>query len=579
MRRRDALAALLAPAAAAWAAPEDPLLEAMREEVARAASLKVQDLESPYFVEAAVDQVNSYAVSAADGALVREGRNQVRLPQVRIRVGGYDFDNTNFVGSDLGFAGGYNVNRLPLDASPEVVRRYLWLAADSTYKSALEAIARKRAALRGVAAGEQIDDFAKAEPLRLIGEIRPFQVDEESLAALARRLSGALSRFPTLLESGVEAEAIDNIHYLVTSEGTAVRIQERLAFVRARASIQAGDGMILDDGVVFHAAEASGLASEAEMRRGIEAMGERLTAMAAAGQAESYSGPVLFEGAASAQLFAQVLGRGLSLFRRPVTMPGRPAQFPSGELEGRLGARVLPEWMDVVDDPTQKEWRGRRLFGHYQVDLEGVAPTPLLAVEKGVLRGYLMSRQPMRGVSGSNGRGRLPGPFGARSAAIGNLFVRASETVTEIALRQQFLNLLDQRGKPYGLVVRKFDFPSAAGLAGARRMLASLGRQSGAMPVALPVAVYRVYPDGREEPARGLRFRSLNARSLRDIVAASDQVHPFEFLNNTAPLALMGAGGYVAESAVFAPSVLVDDVELEPVDQEHPKPPIVPPPT
>ena len=31
-----------------------------------------------------------------------------------------------------------------------------------------------------------------------------------------------------------------------------------------------------------------------------------------------------------------------------------------------MGARILPEWMDVVDDPTQKEWRGRPLFGSYR---------------------------------------------------------------------------------------------------------------------------------------------------------------------------------------------------------------------
>src|SRR5579885_2615108 len=40
---------------------------------------------------------------------------------------------------------------------------YLWLETDRAYKSALEAISRKRAALKNVAVSEQIDDFAKAE--------------------------------------------------------------------------------------------------------------------------------------------------------------------------------------------------------------------------------------------------------------------------------------------------------------------------------------------------------------------------------------------------------------------------------
>ena len=45
----------------------------------------------------------------------------------------------------------------------------------------------------------------------------------------------------------------------------------------------------------------------------------------------------------------------------------------TSELEGRIGARVLPDSFDVVDDPTQTEWRGRPLFGSYEVDREGVA--------------------------------------------------------------------------------------------------------------------------------------------------------------------------------------------------------------
>jgi TldD protein len=74
-----------------------------------------------------------------------------------------------------------------------------------------------------------------------------------------------------------------------------------------------------------------------------------------------------------------------------------------------MGARILPDTFDVVDDPTQKEWRGKALFGSYDVDREGVIPKPLHLVEKGALKGFLLTRQPVRGFEGSNGRARLPG--------------------------------------------------------------------------------------------------------------------------------------------------------------------------
>ena len=97
-------------------------------------------------------------------------------------------------------------------------------------------------------------------------------------------------------------------------------------------------------------------------------------------------------------------------------------------------------------------------------------------------------------------------------------------------------------------------------------------------PVSIPVLIYRVYPDGREELVRGLRFRGLNARSLKDIVAAGNDPVTFEYLENNAPFALMGAGGYSAETSVVAPSLLIDDLELHPVQDEMPKLPIVPAP-
>jgi hypothetical protein len=105
------------------------------------------------------------------------------------------------------------------------------------------------------------------------------------------------------------------------------------------------------------------------------------------------------------------------------------------------------------------------------------------------------------------------------------------------------------------------------------------GLQSGSdRPVSLPILVYRVYPDGREELVRGLRFRGLNARSFKDILASGDDNNVFEFMDNQAPFALIGGANFTAEASVVAPSVLIDDLELHPLEDELPKLPVVPPP-
>ncbi|MEK7753899.1 MAG: hypothetical protein AAB654_18395, partial [Acidobacteriota bacterium] len=107
------------------------------------------------------------------------------------------------------------------------------------------------------------------------------------------------------------------------------------------------------------------------------------------------------------------------------------------------------------------------------------------------------------------------------------------------------------------------------------------GAQAGgsSRPASAPLLVWRVSLDGKEELVRGLRFRGLNTRSLKDLVAASDQMHVFEYLENGAPLAMMDAGGYMAGVSVIAPSILIDDADLELPREDRPKLPVVPPPT
>ncbi|MEO8368303.1 MAG: metallopeptidase TldD-related protein [Candidatus Solibacter sp.] len=564
----------LATLSAQQAAPADPMFQAMRDEIDRARKLTIPNLEAPYFIEYSVDEEESFALSASLGGLLMRRKDRFRSPDVHIRVGDYKFDNGNYAGG--GFGGSrYDLARFPLEDSYPLLRRYFWLLADSAYKSSVEAISRKRAAMRNMQQGEQIADFAHAEPVKSVRPIKRLTLDEDLWAGRVRSLSAIFTEFPDIKNSAVEMETSEGGLHLVNSEGTEAREPESVALLRARALAQAPDGMSLRDAVTFHAHDAGHLPAEAELRRGITEMAANVVALSKAPKGEDYSGPVLFEGAAGAQIFAEVLARNLSLSRRPVAEGGRGGNVQASELDGRMGARVLPDTFDVVDDPTQTEWRGRPLFGSYKVDREGVVPKPLRLIEKGVLKSYLLTRQPVRGFEGSNGRARLPGNMGANSATISNLFVSTSDAVPVSELKKKLIELIRTRNKPYGIIVRKMDFPSTASLPEARALMS--GQQTG-RPVSMPVLVYKVFPDGHEELVRGMRFRGFNVRSLKDILAAGDDASAFEYMDNVAPFALVGGAGFTAEVCVVAPSILIDDLELHPAEEELPKLPVVSPP-
>ena len=143
---------------------------------------------------------------------------------------------------------------------------------------------------------------------------------------------------------------------------------------------------------------------------------------------ESFSGPVLFEPQAAAQLLAQLLGDNLRIPRKPVSDPNRPVNVIASEFDGRTGARVLPDWVDVVDDSTQTVYQGKTLVGYYPFDFEGVKPKPVAVIEKGVLKTFLTTRQPAKNLPTSNGHARFLAGFGTRAAAIGNLFVKPAQS-------------------------------------------------------------------------------------------------------------------------------------------------------
>jgi hypothetical protein len=570
------LAALAVPAAFlllhAEAAPAtDPMFQAMRDELARARTMTVSNLEGPYFVEYLINEEENFSVTATLGGLLSRQRQRFRAPEIHVRVGDYKFDNTNFVGA--GFGGSrYDLERFPLEDSYPLLRRYLWLLTDSSYKGAVEAISRKRAALRNLQQSEQLNDFAHADPVQSVTPLKHLAIDEEALASRARSLSAIFSGYPDIKGSSVELEASEGGFHLANTEGSEVREPESVTFLRVRAQLQASDGMNLRDALTFYALDSAHLPPESEMRRAINTMAENVVALSKAPKGEDYSGPILFEGVASSQVFAEILGRNLALTRAPAGGGGRGAANQTSELEGRSGARVLPESFDVVDDPTQTEWRGRALFGSYKVDREAVIAKPVRLIEKGVLKNYLLTRQPVRGYEGSNGRARLPGPFGTNTATITNLFVSSNETMPVAELRKKMVELIKTRNKPYAIVVRKMDFPSSAGPGEIRGLMAG---QQGGRPVSMPILVYKLFADGHEELVRGMRFRSFNARSLKDILAAGDDSNLFEYMENGAPFAIIGGGGFTTEACVVAPSILIDDLELHPIDEELPKLPIV----
>ncbi len=587
-RRHFLIAASLSAPAVRLLAADDPyaedvLLRAMKDELQRSRQLRVVGGggdETPYFISYTLDDNDAFEVNASFGAVTSVSRNRFRLPNIEVRVGSYDFDNTGHIYSGYYSGSRYDTEPFALDDNYRALRESLWLGTDHAYKAAVESIARKRAALTNAAApAEKLADFSKAEAVESLPKVTRTKFDEAAWKARIVKHSAIFSAYPEVLASGVEFHFNQDTTYYLNTEGAALRYRDDAAWIFARAEGQAPDGMVLRDAITTPTFALAQLPSEAELQDSLKTMARNVQTLLKAPLGESFTGPALFEPAAAAQLLAQLLGDNLHITRKPVSDPNRPVNVVASEFEGRTGSRVLPEWLDVVDDPTQTSYRGKPLAGYYQFDFEGVKPQPVTLIQKGVLMTFLTTRQPVRKTAGSNGHARFPAGFGTRAAAIGNLFVKPAEGTPLADLKARLIQMCKDRDKPYGLLIRKLDFPFLGSGAEIQTLQTASANSGGSVrPVSPPILMYRVYPDGREELVRGMRFRGLSSRSLRDILAASVETAVFDYMNNGAPLARSGVGGYVALTSVISPGLLFDEVEVDQLQNPLQKPALVPPP-
>jgi hypothetical protein len=556
----------------------DPILRAATEELGRTRELRLMS-DPPYFVEVSVEDARTLSISGSFGAIFDVRENRFRPVRVGVRVGRPEFDNTGSIYSDYYSGTRYDSILLPLDDHVLNLRSALWLSLDRAYKTAVEAIGRKTASLRGVTVQDRLPDFGPAKSTVLLETVKPVSVDKALWTKRVRDLSALFVPSKEITGSVVEFQSAQATSYYVNSDRSFVRVGDNITYLQVRGSRQAKDGLVVYDGATAVGLTPAALPSEAALTEQVRAIVSNLDRLAEAPQGETYTGPVLFEPQASAQIFGEIVGAHLSVVRRPVAEPGRAVSFGGSDFETRLGSRVLPEWMDLTDDPTLTVQDGTPLAGTFKVDAEGVTPQSLNVVEKGILKTLLTTRQPVRGVTASTGRARLPGAFGVRQPRISNLMVKASVSEPMSALKTRLIEMMKQQGKAYGIIVRKMDFPSQGSIDDLRRLSQRTASSGGGRPVSNPVLVYQVFPDGTEKLVRGLRFRNLGTRSFRDILAASRETAVFNYVDNGAPLALSGAGSSVVGCSVSAPGVLFEDLELEPASDDAPKLPVVPPPS
>jgi len=505
----------------------------------------------PYFASYEVTDSRSISIGASFGALISSSDATSRMLDVDVRVGDYKRDNTHVLRASRD-RGQTLTERLPVDNDDYALRTALWRATDDAYTKAAEQLAKVRSNEKVEAQiDDPSDDFSREQPTAAIEAPATLEIDVPSWEARLRTLSAAFRAFPALETARVELDASAETRYVATSDGTRLQLPERHLRVTVTASALADDGMTVHRVETFDVSTPDGLPNDAQIAATIDHVARDVTALRTAPVAEPYIGPTLLEGKAAGVFFHEVFGHRIEGHRQKSDTEGQT-------FTKKVGQPIMPAFIDIYDDPTIGRLNGEELNGYYRYDDEGVATSKTALVERGVLKGFLMGREPIRGFPVSNGHGRRR--FGHSVVARqGNLVVAPSRTVDRATLRKMLLDQIKQQGKPYGLIVRELD--------GGFTLTDRFEPQSFKL---LPVMLYRVYPDGHEELVRGADLEGTPLRALGDILAAGDDVDTFN--------GYCGAeSGFVPVSAT-SPSLLIAHLEIAKKAGGTSKPPILSPP-
>ncbi|MFN5520088.1 MAG: metallopeptidase TldD-related protein [Ignavibacteria bacterium] len=565
------------------ASTHDELMRAMRDEAKRAlAELHVESLQKPYYVEYLLTIKNTESVKATLGGTVNTKKGMSAVLTVGIRVGNPTFDNTNFFDVSLGFFGSgddeesFKNRRIPIELDYPTLRRELWLATDACYKQSAELHAKKEAAIKNRLRTDTTHDFNPLGPaqLRDVSDHGIFNIEQAE--SLVQELSSHLRNSRTISSSSVSMEHLPETLLYVNTEGREYIKTKHMIGVEVIASGQCQDGMPIAETYTSYARTYAELPAKDSLIKAVKTLATSFEAVYAAQRlSDPYSGPIIMEGQAAHEIIAQIFAPQCIVQRPPLTDRGVQDNDRFTAFQNKIGGRVLPEFLSMIDNPNLQKFDETSLVGHYSIDDEGIPAQMVNVVEKGYLKTLLSGRIPTKRIRSSNGHSRGGAPI---YGIMQMMCLDKKKEVEAKAMKSKMMSLCKARELPYGIIIRK---------ALNQNILYTVlyEQTSGEYPFAQGdskmsvLEAYKIYPDGKEERIRGGELAGISPASFKDIILVGKKSRAYNLLASSVVSSFMTGGSQFISASIITPDLLFEDLEFKPIESDFPKPPLIASPT
>jgi predicted Zn-dependent protease len=560
MRHRELIWAVLLlsfffPPLKAQNAKPSPVLAALKAELDRSLqTLKSQPVQ-PYFLSYEITDDQVVEVNGSFGEITSSARTHNRQLDIDLRVGDSHLDNTHLLATgfpEFNFLERFGFIQVPLEDSREALRSIIWYNTDRKYKAAVEQYTKVKTAVQvAVSPEDKSDDFSREPAATYLEEPYILTVDPKVWEEKVRKYTAPFARYGNLYEAQAYFNADIETRWYVNSDGSAIQVSQPFYRLFISALSKADDGMELPRYESYFAFTPQGLPDDAAVLKAVEGMIHDLEALRSAPIVDPYTGPAILSGRASGVFFHEIFGHRVEGHRQKSEQEGQT-------FKKKVGQPVLGANFTVYSDPTLRRLGNSDLVGAYTYDNEGVKARRVVVVDHGILKNFLMSRSPIEGFPQSNGHGRRQQGFAA-VARQSNLVVDVSDPVTHAELKRMLVEEIKKQNKPFGLYFQ--DIQGGFTLTG--RVIPNAFN-------VLPIMVYRVYPDGREELVRGVDLIGTPLTTFSKMVAGDNQIATFN--------GICGAESGAVPVSASSPAVLVSQIEVQKKMKSQERTPILPPP-
>lgn len=527
------------------------LIQVAEKEINRTLKGLKDNPNPPYFISYYITETQSYRLAGANGVIDIKNHDSSRMLDIQVRVGDYKFDNTHLIrGNPLNFNSSMGRIELPFVDDEKAITNTMWFATDKAYKNAIERFEKALTNSKVKVQEEDTSaDFSLEKPVVSIENGQLYRLNLDNFQDLIKRLSSKFSKHKWILNSSVSFFGNSIRKIIVTSEGTKIQTYENYFYIFVNAITKADDGMSLPLYRSFYSYDPNNMPNEKDIEAEIDKLIDLLDKLRTAPYAEVFTGPAMLSGRAAGVFFHEIFGHRVEGHREKD--PNSSQTFKKS-----IGEKILPEFMNIIFDPTLKRLNNTPIAGFYVYDDEGVKAQKVDVVKNGVFSDFLMSRTPIEGFSKSNGHGRKSSGYTSVTRQ-SNLIVQSSKTKSIDELKQELRNIAKEQGKDYGLF---FDDVSG-GFTFTSRSIPNAFNVT-------PLVVYKVYVDGRpDELVRGVDLIGTPLTTFANIVGVGNDLGIFN--------GICGAESGGVPVSACSPSLLVSRIEVQKKLKSQAKPPIL----